>query len=694
MLLVDEENQLRANNNNNTMVMVIATLKVIIIATLYTAYGYLNKLNYPSLVLNFLVLLFSSLILIVLQRPWKIIGRLKKNQWILIAILSILNIIQTTLFFVGLKYIGPIRAVMLTEYSNIIYKQTTEIIINNKRSNVSKKRGVFLIFLAYILMFFDSPVGEGVDNVSPFFDFGLLTISSSKVGYFCLIISGLLLMVKDSLVSKITGSSTSEALNMFGNNDSKIIVGQKSINALSTILGTIILFPFALFSYTFATDVKSVGYWFHFVESIVFIVIFFSIANFYLKIYVRSRSRFSTIIQTSLVSSVIGGIVIELFGDNVSITGLTIVCLILLVIGQYLMFQNPSTSNPNGDITSTVITPLITQLWVIIKQDKDARNIFIYLSINLLFMFVELSYGFWNNSLGLISDAFHMLFDCIALLIGLFALVIADWKPNRQYTFGYGRVNVLSGFINSIFLVFIAFSVLYESFSRFIDPPEVTMDKLLPVSIIGLLVNLIGLFVFHEAHHAAHGPAGGGHSHSHSHSHSHNHSHNHDHDHEQLEEGHHEHHGHDHGHGHDETMWGVWLHILGDTLGSVGVIVSSSLIYLFGWQKADPICSLCIALIIFMSCFPLLKSSANILLHKTPDKLSGKLQFVLDKVCQIDGVEGYNNVHFWNFDGLTPIGTIHLNVLADYDQQQILSQSKKIFLDNKVKQITIQLNVV
>jgi zinc transporter 5/7 len=52
-------------------------------------------------------------------------------------------------------------------------------------------------------------------------------------------------------------------------------------------------------------------------------------------------------------------------------------------------------------------------------------------------MFVELIYGFWTNSLGLISDAFHMLFDCTALAIGLYASVISKWEPNRIFTYGY-----------------------------------------------------------------------------------------------------------------------------------------------------------------------------------------------------------------------------------------------------------------
>jgi solute carrier family 30 (zinc transporter), member 5/7 len=85
-------------------------------------------------------------------------------------------------------------------------------------------------------------------------------------------------------------------------------------------------------------------------------------------------------------------------------------------------------------------------------------------------MFVELVYGYMSNSLGLISDSFHMLFDCTALFIGLCASYIAKLPPNRLYTYGFGRIETLSGLFNGIFLVFIAFNVFCESIERIFEP--------------------------------------------------------------------------------------------------------------------------------------------------------------------------------------------------------------------------------
>lgn len=204
--------------------------------------------------------------------------------------------------------------------------------------------------------------------------------------------------------------------------------------------------------------------------------------------------------------------------------------------------------------------------------NSDTRKIAVFFVINLSFMFVELIYGYISNSLGLISDSFHMLFDCMALFIGLCASYIAKMPADKQYTYGFGRVETLSGLFNGIFLVFIAFNVFCESIERIFEPQKIETDGLLLVSFLGLCVNLIGLFFFHE-HHEHHG---------------------------------HEHHDHSgHAHEHDnENMYGVFLHVLADCLGSVGVIISSILVKYYGLYVADPICSFIISLMILASSVP------------------------------------------------------------------------------------------
>jgi zinc transporter 5/7 len=162
-----------------------------------------------------------------------------------------------------------------------------------------------------------------------------------------------------------------------------------------------------------------------------------------------------------------------------------------------------------------------------------------------MFTFVELLYGAWTNSLGLISDGFHMLFDCTALVVGLYAALMTRWKPTRVFSYGYGRVEVLSGFVNGLFLVVVAFFVFYEAIGRLVEPPEIDTNRLLAVSVAGFAVNMIGIFSFSHAHAHAHGGGGScamsqptvakeqhhGHSHDHAHSHSAGHDHDHGHSH-------------------------------------------------------------------------------------------------------------------------------------------------------------------
>lgn len=123
-----------------------------------------------------------------------------------------------------------------------------------------------------------------------------------------------------------------------------------------------------------------------------------------------------------------------------------------------------------------------------------------FFMINLSFMFIELAYGYLSNSLGLITDSFHMLFDCLGLLIGLIASYISKLPQDRYYTYGFARVETLSGFFNGLLLIFTAFNVFCESVNRMLEPKEIdTTGALLPVSCIGFLVNMIGLFFFHDA---------------------------------------------------------------------------------------------------------------------------------------------------------------------------------------------------
>eukprot|EP01052_Picozoa_sp_SAG31_P009856 SAG31_NODE_527_length_14452_cov_4.274925_10_plen_889_part_00 len=221
-----------------------------------------------------------------------------------------------------------------------------------------------------------------------------------------------------------------------------------------------------------------------------------------------------------------------------------------------------------------------------VLRKPTSRRIAAFLLLNFATMLAELVFGLLTNSLGLISDAAHMLFDCSALAIGLWASYCATWPADRMHTYGYSRAEVLAAFTNAVCLVCIALTVLAESAERLLAPPPIIDAKsLLMVSAAGLAVNLIGLACFHEQHAAAHGHQCTGASHSHG------------------------------GDGSSQNMKGIFLHILADTLGSIGVLISAVLVQPpLELYWVDPLCSLLIAVLILASVKPLLVQTTTTLL--------------------------------------------------------------------------------
>ncbi|KAJ2669409.1 putative zinc transporter msc2 [Coemansia sp. RSA 1085] len=276
-----------------------------------------------------------------------------------------------------------------------------------------------------------------------------------------------------------------------------------------------------------------------------------------------------------------------------------------------------------------------------ILSDGESRSIFTFLLLNLSYMVVQVIYGYITNSLGLISDAIHMLFDCMALAIGLVAAVMSKWPSDEAFTFGYGRIEILSGFANGVFLMLISVSIFFEAIERLLYPPEMNTQRLLLVSFGGLVVNLFGMFAF-NGHHHHHGGGSCTHSH-HSHDHSHDHS---------------------HGHHHrSQNMQGVFLHVLADTLGSVGVIISTLLIQQFGWTGFDPLASIAIAGLIFASVVPLVRDSMHMLLLRLPDDSQIQVRTTLSQISeQIHGVTGLSKVQFWPITDTQIMGIVHVTV--------------------------------
>lgn len=290
---------------------------------------------------------------------------------------------------------------------------------------------------------------------------------------------------------------------------------------------------------------------------------------------------------------------------------------------------------------STSVLPsqtFISQAWSELSRSNESRRIFYFLVLNLAYMLVQVAWGIWTNSLGLISDAIHMGFDCLSLGLGLVASVMSKRPADGSYTFGWGRLQALSGFTNGVFLVLISLFIIVEALQRLVTPPEIrNIRQLLAVSTGGLVVNLVGMYA--TGHHHHHHGGGGG-----------------------------DHHHHDHGdsdHGHN--MRGVFLHVLADTLGSAGVIASTLLISYTGWTIFDPLASLFMAAMIAASVAPLIQDTYAVLALENDPERARRIDAALAELSSVDALTSYGAARFWPRDSGSLVGTIHVRLASKPD---------------------------
>ncbi|BAF23740.1 Os08g0422200, partial [Oryza sativa Japonica Group] len=144
----------------------------------------------------------------------------------------------------------------------------------------------------------------------------------------------------------------------------------------------------------------------------------------------------------------------------------------------------------------------------------------------------------------------------------------------------------------------------------------------------------------------------------------------------------------------DHNMEGIFLHVLADTMGSVGVVISTLLIKYKGWLIADPICSVFISIMIVSSVLPLLRNSAEILLQRVPRSLEKDIKEALDDVMKIKGVIGVHNFHVWNLTNTDIVGTFHLHITTEADKSSIREKASDIFHEAGIQDLTIQIECV
>ncbi len=234
--------------------------------------------------------------------------------------------------------------------------------------------------------------------------------------------------------------------------------------------------------------------------------------------------------------------------------------------------------------------------------------------------------GYLTHSLALMSDAGHMLTDVSALGLSLLALWFGGKPANLKKTYGYYRLEILSALLNGILLIGITVVILFEAWQRIRHPEPVHLGPMAIVSTIGLAANLLALFFLQ--------------------------------------------------HTHSMNVRGAFLHVLGDTLSSVGVLVGAGIMAYTGWFVVDPMISIAISVVIVFSAWGLLREAVDVLLEAVPAHVD--MEAVKGLMAGIEGVIAVHDLHIWTISSGIYALSAHL-VVPDplaCNNDQILSAVK------------------
>ncbi|KAG0320679.1 hypothetical protein BGZ99_004363 [Dissophora globulifera] len=317
------------------------------------------------------------------------------------------------------------------------------------------------------------------------------------------------------------------------------------------------------------------------------------------------------------------------------------------------------------------------------ESNRDKRRLKIAIGLCGAFFVVELLGGLWSESLALLSDSFHLLTDITSFIISLAAIYLSQRSSTATHTFGYHRAEVL-GALFSIFLIWgLTLLLVVEAYDRVRHPIDIDGKTMSVVAGLGVFVNIILMFVL-GGHHHHHGDE---HDHEHGHGHGHGHSHSHtthaehaplqsedDHDHDthlsldKPASDHHQQHDHSgHGHHHHHhhhvnlNITAATLHVLGDLLSSVGVLISSLVITFFpSLVYLDPICTFVFSILVIATTVGIFKRSVSILMESVPRNMD--LEEIKDAICDVPGVLEVKTLHVWSLTvGQSALaGTVYL----------------------------------
>jgi cobalt-zinc-cadmium efflux system protein len=248
------------------------------------------------------------------------------------------------------------------------------------------------------------------------------------------------------------------------------------------------------------------------------------------------------------------------------------------------------------------------------------RGFYVAIALTAVTLIAEVIGGFWTNSLALLSDAAHVFMDLFALVLSLAAIHLARFPATDRRTYGWHRAEIFASLVNASTLLLIAAGILGEAWQRLLHPEAVKSREMFIIATIGLAMNLLAALRLHR--HA----------------------------------------------GDDLNVRSAFLHVIGDAIASVGVIVGGIVMLFTGWFVLDALISMAIVLIIGFGALRLLREAGHILLEGVPRHLD--LNQVVTRMRAVDGVNDVHHLHVWSICSHITALSAHIDVLPEHRRRQ------------------------
>ena len=262
--------------------------------------------------------------------------------------------------------------------------------------------------------------------------------------------------------------------------------------------------------------------------------------------------------------------------------------------------------------------------------------------LNLLFVAIEAVVGVWSGSLGLLSDAGHNLSDVFSLVLALIAFKLSMSHATKRFTYGYRKSSVLISLLNAIILLVAVGVIIVESVHKLSDPSsiEVNAAAVSWTAAAGILVNGLTAFLLSRQS------------------------------------------------GHDVNTRGAFLHMLADTLVSVGVVVSGIVISFTGWTWLDPVVGIVIAVIILFSTWQLLSESLRLSIDAVPESVDP--DEISREILETEGVSEVHHLHIWPISTTQVALTAHIVIARIEDAPTIIPSVKARLKEHGIAHSTLE----